>query len=370
MLLEGPSGEGQVDAAARAVRPGAPLPRRPLLGPRDRGRARHPGDARRPGSAAPAGMVFQDPEAQAVLGAVERDVAFGLESAGVAPARDPRAGARGARPRRRRPPARPGDRDALGRRAPAGGPGRGARGAAAGAAAGRAHLAARRRRGGGALATCCARLAAEEGTAVVLAEHRHERVRAVAGRALTVRGGPPGARRARAARAGARPAGPARRGAGAPSRASAPATRARPCCAAASLELRAGEVTALRGPQRQRQEHPAARAGRAAPAGRRAVVLRRGGDATAVPAERRFPAIGLVGQDPGRHLLTERVDDEVGFALRAAGRRPDRERRARVAETLEDLELGGLADRHPLDLSVGQRERVALAAILVARAGR
>jgi energy-coupling factor transport system ATP-binding protein len=36
-----------------------------------------------------AGMVFQDPEAQAVLGTVERDVAFGLESAGVDPARIP-----------------------------------------------------------------------------------------------------------------------------------------------------------------------------------------------------------------------------------------------------------------------------------------
>jgi len=36
-----------------------------------------------------AGMVFQDPEAQAVLGSVERDVAFGLESAGVDPARIP-----------------------------------------------------------------------------------------------------------------------------------------------------------------------------------------------------------------------------------------------------------------------------------------
>ena len=32
-----------------------------------------------------AGMVFQDPEGQAVLGSVDRDVAFGLESAGLAP---------------------------------------------------------------------------------------------------------------------------------------------------------------------------------------------------------------------------------------------------------------------------------------------
>jgi energy-coupling factor transport system ATP-binding protein len=36
---------------------------------------------------------------------------------------------------------------------------------------------------------------------------------------------------------------------------------------------------------------------------------------------------------------------------------------------LADLRLEGLADRHPLDLSVGQRERVAIAAILVAEPG-
>ena len=88
-----------------------------------------------------------------------------------------------------------------------------------------------------------------------------------------------------------------------------------------------------------------------------------------VPAERRFPAIGLVGQDPGRHLLTERVDDEVGFALRAAGAARTGAARPGGARRWRTCELGGLADRHPLDLSVGQRERVALAAILVAEPG-
>ena len=84
--------------------------------------------------------------------------------------------------------------------------------------------------------------------------------------------------------------------------------------------------------------------------------------------ERRFPALGFVGQDPGRHLLTERVDDEVTFALRALPLSAA-ERRAWVADAIECLDLGAVADRHPLDLSVGQRERVALAAILVARPG-
>jgi energy-coupling factor transport system ATP-binding protein len=36
---------------------------------------------------------------------------------------------------------------------------------------------------------------------------------------------------------------------------------------------------------------------------------------------------------------------------------------------MADLRLEGLAGRHPLDLSVGQRERVALAAVLVAEPG-
>jgi energy-coupling factor transporter ATP-binding protein EcfA2 len=97
-------------------------------------------------------------------------------------------------------------------------------------------------------------------------------------------------------------------------------------------------------------------------------VLLEGEDVTGRPAERRFPALGVVGQDPGRHLLTERVDDEVGLALRGLPLTRD-ERRERVAWALGALDLAHLAGRHPLDLSVGQRERVAMAAILSARPG-
>jgi ABC-type sulfate/molybdate transport systems ATPase subunit len=56
----------------------------------------------------------------------------------------------------------------------------------------------------------------------------------------------------------------------------------------------------------------------------------------------------------------------VGHALAALGL-DAAERRARVAATLAELGLAELADRHPLDLSVGQRERVALGAIVAAR---
>ncbi len=88
-----------------------------------------------------------------------------------------------------------------------------------------------------------------------------------------------------------------------------------------------------------------------------------GTDITATPAYARYPRIGFVPQDAGRWLLRERVDDEIGLGLEHLAPE-DRDRRVAVA--LADYDLTGLADRHPLDLSVGERERVALAAIMVA----
>jgi energy-coupling factor transport system ATP-binding protein len=61
-----------------------------------------------------------------------------------------------------------------------------------------------------------------------------------------------------------------------------------------------------------------------------------------------------LAQDPGRHVVTERVLDEVALA---AG-----ETRARAA--LTKVDLTELAGRHPRDLSSGERERLALAAVL------
>jgi energy-coupling factor transport system ATP-binding protein len=61
-----------------------------------------------------------------------------------------------------------------------------------------------------------------------------------------------------------------------------------------------------------------------------------------------------LAQDPGRHVVTERVLDEVALAVG--------EERARSA--LAKASLTELADRHPRDLSSGERERLALAAVL------
>jgi energy-coupling factor transport system ATP-binding protein len=206
---------------------------------------------------------------------------------------------------------------------------------------------------------------AAEGTAVVIAEHRGERVRPLADRILSVRDGHLRAPEpeASAAPPEARPAGRVRLrlegiDAGYPGR---------PVLADAHLELHGGRVVALRGHNGSGKTLLARVAcGLHRPGAGR--VLLDGRDVTGVPAERRFPAVALVAQDPGRHLLTERVGDELEYALVRLGI-GRWERRRRVAHALGELGLEELADRHPLELSVGQRERVALAAILVARPG-
>ena len=65
-----------------------------------------------------------------------------------------------------------------------------------------------------------------------------------------------------------------------------------------------------------------------------------------------------LSQDPGRYLVAERADEEVAIAVEGdLGR-------ARLA--LAEVGLADCADRHPRDLSSGERERLALAAVLVA----
>jgi energy-coupling factor transport system ATP-binding protein len=106
-----------------------------------------------------------------------------------------------------------------------------------------------------------------------------------------------------------------------------------------SLELRRGEIVALTGPNG---------AGKTTLAKIAAGLLEPdAGDATRRRAS-------FLTQDPGRHLVTERVLDEA-----ALGADP-----ARARTELARLGLAGLAHRHPRDLSVGERERLVLAAVL------
>jgi energy-coupling factor transport system ATP-binding protein len=84
-----------------------------------------------------------------------------------------------------------------------------------------------------------------------------------------------------------------------------------------------------------------------------------GDDITMVAVEERVPRVAFVPQDPGRRLLCETVYDEVLLGPQTVGSDPMPAQRA-----LSDLDLEHLLSRHPRDCSVGERERVAIAAAL------
>jgi energy-coupling factor transport system ATP-binding protein len=294
--------------------------------------------------------LFQDPEDQVVMARVEHEVAFGLENVGVPPLQ-----------------IRPRALDAL-------------RGAGAARLASRptyelssgelqrvcfaSALALRPRlllldeptsqvdsEGAAALVGC----ALEAGAAVVVTEHRPERVLDVVERVLFVEDGrvlfDGDAQRARDWLARERPAwvGEA---------AQPPETRVgdvvvsleqasfaygeRMVVDRASLELRRGEIVALTGRNGS---------GKTTLAKLAASLLE-----PAAGAVRRAGRAAYLSQDPGRYLTRDRADEEVALGI---GGDLHRARR-----WLGAVGLAGLAHRHPRDLSSGERERLALAAVL------
>ena len=108
------------------------------------------------------------------------------------------------------------------------------------------------------------------------------------------------------------------------------------------LELRRGEVVALTGPN-----------------GSGKTTLAKLASGLIAPASGRVRLSGraaYLSQDPGRYLTRDRVDAEV--ALGVGGDT------ARARRWLAALGLSGLEARHPRDLSSGERERLALASVL------
>jgi energy-coupling factor transporter ATP-binding protein EcfA2 len=111
----------------------------------------------------------------------------------------------------------------------------------------------------------------------------------------------------------------------------------------AELELRRGEVVALVGPNGSGKTTLAKlAAGLLEPRSGRATIRGR---------------TGYLSQDPGRYLVCERADEEVALGVDGD--------LARARRMLAAVGLAGLEGRHPRDLSSGERERLALAAVLV-----
>jgi energy-coupling factor transporter ATP-binding protein EcfA2 len=111
-----------------------------------------------------------------------------------------------------------------------------------------------------------------------------------------------------------------------------------------NVEVRRGEVVVLEGPNGS---------GKTTLAKLLAGLLEPSGGTV-----ERAGSVGYLLQDPGRYLVRERVLDEAALAVRGDGRR------ARAALARVGLEWA--ADRHPRDLSSGERERLGLAAVAVA----
>ena len=74
-------------------------------------------------------------------------------------------------------------------------------------------------------------------------------------------------------------------------------------------------------------------------------------------------SVGYVFQNPDHQLFRRKVRDEIAYGLKNLGI-DAAHRRTIIEETLEAVDLARYADEDPLFLSKGQRQRLAVAAVL------
>lgn len=128
-----------------------------------------------------------------------------------------------------------------------------------------------------------------------------------------------------------------------------------------SFDVRAGELVALMGRNGAGKSTLLKNiVGLLTPARGAITVL--GMDVRATPLAEMTRRVGFVPQNPGRLLFNETLEEELRFTCRAHNVPP-----TRIGEWLERLELSAHARAYPRDLSMGERQRAALAAILVAQ---
>ena len=301
------------------------------------------------------GYGFQEPELQSVFDRVESDVAFGPRAAGW-PADEIAAAVRGAA-------LAVGAHDLLAREIASLSGGERHRAALAATVATRPSVllldepCAQLDEAGVAQLAALLRDHAARGHCALIAEHRHAAIAAACTRSVRLGERGAAARRERRREPRARP----------PALLSLEDLRlgygAADVIAGLSAELHGGVTTVVRGPNgsgkstllRAIAGHLVVREG----------TLRLHGRTLTGPPEARYPAIAMVSQDAARHMLTERVTDEIAYGLRRSGATgaESTERARRVAERF------GLVDdlaRDPRELSLGMREMVALAGAFAA----
>lgn len=94
---------------------------------------------------------------------------------------------------------------------------------------------------------------------------------------------------------------------------------------------------------------------------RRGIVRMRNMDTREVPLEDLVKIVGYVPQNPNAMLFADSIREELAFTRRSHGLAD-----VDPLELLGRLGLADHVDRYPRDLSVGERQRVAIAAILAA----
>jgi energy-coupling factor transport system ATP-binding protein len=87
-------------------------------------------------------------------------------------------------------------------------------------------------------------------------------------------------------------------------------------------------------------------------------------DTRQVAVEELARTVGYVPQNPNALLFADTVADELAFTRRVQDLDPSRDLSRLDTDLLESLGLGGMSARYPRDLSAGERQRVALAAVL------
>ena len=93
----------------------------------------------------------------------------------------------------------------------------------------------------------------------------------------------------------------------------------------------------------------------------RGKIFLKGGEITGKRAETLADRIAYLSQDPNDYLFHNTVQEEIAYGIKVRGsKNPER-----VKKTMQLLEIEHLAEAHPRDGSGGERQRIALGAVLV-----